>query len=230
MIYYLGLLFKWTAHAFVPALLLLLVGALVLVALWWFVLRPRHLSPVRAWLVLGAVVLIFGGWRTWGVWQDFSRPELRMFQEYIAEPIPREVQGLAPATAAPVMFHDGAYISFKAPQELVEGIVNHSVRGSKTLAVVEEIKRQSRRNTSDDVAIVASDGQSYRKVDLEWLTTEHSSESSWARAEVEHFLKNGKGDVYVLLRAGPWGKFASLLRYEPASSNVVILQHLERRR
>jgi hypothetical protein len=92
------------------------------------------------------------------------------------------------------------------------------------------MKRHSKRDSSDTVAILAADGKSYRKVDLDWVANERSVESDWARHEVEQFLKGGRGDAYVLLRAGSWGKFASFLRYEPGTSNVVILQHLERRR
>jgi len=47
---------------------------------------------------------------------------------------------------------------------------------------------------------------------------------------VENFLKTQKGNAYVLLLSGDWGKFVSVLKYEPAVSNVVILQNLERRR
>src|SRR5687767_9766723 len=146
MIYYAGLFFKWVAQALFSTLVLLAGGALLVVALWWFMLRPRRRSSLSAWMVLGALVLAFGGWRTWGVWQDFSRPELGMFREFIAEPIPREVRGLAPAIAAPVMFHDGAYISFHAPREVIERIINHSLPGSKALMVIEGMKRRSPRS------------------------------------------------------------------------------------
>jgi hypothetical protein len=143
MIYLLGLLIKWIGHALIPTALLLSGDALVMLGVWWFVLRPRKLSAWKGWLVLGLITVGFGGWRTWEVWQDFSRPELRMFRDFVADPIPKEIQRLAPASAAPVMFHDGAYIFFHAPPELIERIVNHSLPGSKTLAAVAEMKRQS---------------------------------------------------------------------------------------
>jgi len=230
MIYLLGLFIKWIGHALIPTALLLVAGALAMLSLWWFVVRPRKLSARRGWLILGLVTVGFGGWRTWEVWQDFSRPELHMFRDFVGDPIPKEIQGLAPAIAAPVMFHDGAYISFHAPPELVERIVNHSLRGSKTLAVVAEMKRRSSQDSTDLVVIAASDGRSYLKADLDWVAKERSPESQWARTEVETFLKNQRGSAYVLLLAGDWGEFASVLNYEPGTSNVVILQHLERRR
>jgi len=149
MIYLLGLLIRWIGHALIPALMLLALGAPVLLGVWWFLLRPRHLSVWRWWLALGLVVLSFAGWRTWEVWQDFSHPELQMFRTFVADPIPRDVRELAPATSAPVMFHDGAYISFHASQELVQRIVNHSLPGSKTLAVVAQMKRRSGRDPSN---------------------------------------------------------------------------------
>jgi hypothetical protein len=174
MIYLLGLLMKWIGHALIPTALLLAAGALVMLGVWWLVLRPRKLSAWKGWLVLGLITVSFGGWRTWEVCQNFSRPELHMFRAFVADPIPKEVQGLAPASAAPVMFHDGAYISFHAPPELVERIVNHSLAGSKTLAAVAEMKRQSGRDSADRVIIAAPDGRSYLKVDLEWVAKENS--------------------------------------------------------
>jgi len=227
MIYLLGLLIRWIGHALIPALILLALGAPVLLGVWWFLLRPRQLSVWRWWLVLGLAVLGFAGWRTWEAWQDFSHPELQMFRSFVAEPIPKEVQGLAPATSAPVMFHDGAYISFHASQELVQRIVNHSLPGSKTLAVVAQMKRLNGRDPSNRLVIAAPDGQSYLKVDLDWAAKD-SPDSLWARTEVENFLKNRRGSAYVLLLSGDWGKFASVLTYDPAESKVTILQNLER--
>jgi hypothetical protein len=68
------------------------------------------------------------------------------------------------------------------------------------------------------------------KVDLDWAAKESSPESQWARTEVENFLKNRQGSTHVLLLSGDWGRFVSVLKFEPGNSNVVILQHLERRR
>ena len=221
---------KWIGHALIPTVLLLAAGALVMLGVWWLVLRPRKLSSWKGWLILGLITVSFAGWRTWEVWQNFSHPELHMFRAFVADPIPKEVQGLAPAIAAPVMFHDGAYISLRAPPELVERIVHHSLSGSKTFEVVAEMKRRSSRDSADRVVIAAPDSQSYLKVDLNWVAKETSPESAWARSEVENFFKSRQGSAYVLLRSGDWGKFVSVLHYEPASSNVVILQSLERRR
>src|SRR5262249_37619789 len=156
--------------------------------------------------------------------RDFSQPEWHMFRDFVANPIPRGVVGLAPASPAPVMFHDGAYISFRAPPQLVERIVNHSLPGSKTLSVVAAMKQESARDAADRVVITAADGLSYLKADLDWATKETCPESAWARGEVRSFLTNKQGNAYVFLRSGDWGKFVSILKHEPASSNVVILQ------
>jgi hypothetical protein len=228
MVYLAGLIFKWIAHALVPAVLLFGVGALVLAILWGFVLRRRKLSSGKGWLGLALVTLAFGGWRTWEVGQSFYHPELQMFRQYVAEPIPKAVTGLAPAIASPVMFHDGAYIAFHAPPEVVEGIVNHSLKGAKTGEVIRKMKRQSGRGDADRVVIAGPDGQSYLPVDLQWAERETSSESEWARGEIASFLKSRNGRAYVLLRSGDWGTFVSVMQYEPAQSRVVILQHLNR--
>jgi hypothetical protein len=220
---------KWLARAFIPTMVLLVAGVVVVLGAWAFALRPRRLSSTKAWLALVLVALGFGGWRTWEVWRDFSQPQWRMFRDFVANPIPPEVVGLVPASAAPVMFHDGAYISFHAPPALVQRIVTHSLPGSKTLSVVAEMKQQSARDPADRLVIAAPDGQGYLKVDLDWVAKESSPESDWARAEVENFLKNRQGSAYVLLRSGDWGEFVSVLTHQPASSNVVILQNLERR-
>ena len=230
MVYLAGLIFRWIAYALVPTVLLFGAGALVMAVVWRFVLRPRKLPSGKGWLVLALVTLASGGWRTWEVGQSFFHPELHMFREYVAEPIPKAVKGLAPASAAPVMFHDGAYIAFHAPPEMVEGIINHSLKGSKTREVIRKMKRQSGRGEADRVVIAGPDGQSYVPVDLEWVEREKSSESEWARGETARFLKSRNGRAYVLLRSGDWGTFVSVLQYEPAQSRVVILQHFDRAR
>jgi len=71
------------------------------------------------------------------------------------------------------------------------------------------------------------DGHSYLKVDLDWAATD-SPDSLWTRSEVENFLKSRQGTAYVLLLSGDWGKFASVLTYDPAELKVTILQNLER--
>ena len=228
MVYLAGLIFKWIAYAVVPTVLLFGVGTLVMAVIWRFALRPRKLSSGKGWLALALVTLAFGGWRTWEVGQSFFHPELQMFRQYVAEPIPKAVKDLAPASAAPVMFHDGAYVAFQAPPEVVEGIVNHSLKGAKTPEVITKMKRQSGRGDADRVVIAGPDGQSYLPVDLEWVEREKSSESEWARGEIASFLKSRNGRAYVLLRSGDWGTFVSVLQYEPAQSRVVILQHLNR--
>jgi hypothetical protein len=228
MVYLAGLFFKWIAYAFVPTVLLFGVGALVMASVWRLVLRPRKLPAGKGWLMLALVTLAFGGWRTWEVGQSFFHPELQMFRQYVAEPIPKAVKGLAPATAAPVMFHEGAYIAFHAPPEVVEEILNHSLKGAKTREVVRKMKRQSGRGDADRLVIAGPDGQSYLPVDLEWVEREKSSESEWARGEIASFLKSRNGRAYVLLRSGDWGTFVSVMQYEPAESRVVILQHLNR--
>ena len=230
MIYLAGLLFNWIARALVPALGLLAVGSIVVALVWWFRLRPRRRSPVRAWLALGLVTFTFGTWRTWSVWQDFSHPEFRMFREFVADPIPRDIKSLAPATAAPVMFHDGAYISFVATPTVVDQIVRHSLPGSTALAAIAKVKKSRQSNsTTNDHTVSGTDGQSYRKVDLDWAANDTSSETKAARAEVERFLKRTAGDCYVLLHGGPWGKFTSILLYDPVTARVTLLQYIQRR-
>lgn len=230
MVYLLALLIRWIAHALIPTALLFAISVIVMLGIGWLVLRPRKISPWKGWLVVGLMTIAFGGWRSFEVWRDFSRPELHMFRTYVADPIPVDIHGLAPAIAAPVMFHDGAYISFRAPPELVERLINHSVPGSKTLGVVTEMKKQSRRDTSDRTVVAGQDGRSYLKVDLDWVAKRSSPESQWVHDEVENYLKSHNGNSYVFLRAGDWGSLASVMHYEPASSNVTILQNLERRR
>jgi hypothetical protein len=230
MIYLLALFLKWIARALIPTLLLLVLGVVVMLGIWFLVLRPRKISAWKGWLAVGLITIAFGGWRSVEVWREFSRPELHMFRTYVADPIPAEVQGLAPASAAPVMFHDGAYISFHAPPEVVDRLTHHALPGSKTLEVVVEMKRQSSRNTADRIVLAGPDGQSYLKVDVDWVAKESSSESQWVRGEVENFHRNHKVNSYVYLKAGEWGSFASVVHYEPNSSNVTILQNLERRR
>jgi hypothetical protein len=228
MIYLLGLAFKWVGYALVPTVLVFAAGALVMAGLWRFVLRPRKLSSGKGWLALGLLTLAFGGWRTWVVGESFFHPELEMFRKYVARPIPKGVEGLKPASAAPVMFHDGALIEFHAPPEVVERIVHHSLPGSKTLGVIRKMKRRSGRDESDRLVIAGPDGQSYVPVDLEWVAREKSKETEWARREVGNYLQGETTRAYVLVRSGEWGTFASVLRYERGRSRVVIVQHLDR--
>src|SRR4051812_41639593 len=210
MIYLAALIFRWVAQALLPTLALLIAGAAVVWTFWWYRLRPQLRSSLREWLVLGAVVLAFGGWRTRAVWLDFARPELHMFRECIAKPIPREVQELAPGMAAPMPFQDAAYISFKAPREVVDRIIHHSLPGSTAVGLVEKMKRRSQRSTHDDVVIAGPDGRSYLKVDVDWAPKESSPEIDWARTDTGQFLRSCQGEAYVLLRAGAWGTFVSV--------------------
>src|SRR5882672_5830827 len=98
MIYLLALVIKWVGRALIPALLVLAAGAVVVGLVWWLVLRRNRRAVVTAWLTLGLITVTFGGWRSWEVWRDFSHPEVHMFRDYVANPIPNEVTHLAMAT------------------------------------------------------------------------------------------------------------------------------------
>ncbi len=229
VIYLLGLMIRWVGRALVPALLVLVVGGVAVGLLWWLFLRRNRRAVVAAWLILGLVTVSFGGWRSWEVWRDFSHPEGHMFRDYVASPIPKEVTNLAMATPAPAMFHDGALIRFQAPTELVRKIVDHSLPGSTTLAVVAEMKRQSPHDSADREVIAGADGQSYLKVGPDHFPKDGPEMHRWLRAQVEATAGPGC-ERYVLFRAGAWGHFQSALTHDPATGTVIILQNLERRR
>jgi hypothetical protein len=230
MIYLLGLFIRWVTGALVPALLLLVVGAVVGGLVWLLFLRRRRRAVVTMWLVLGMATLALGGWRTREVWRDFTQPHFRNFRTYVADPIPTEVRGLAMATAAPAMFHDGALVRFEAPEPLVRKLIDQSLRGAKTLAVVAEMKRQSGRDPADRSAVAGPDGRSYVRVDVDQFPRDGPDAFRWARVHVEQSARQGFGEAYVLLLEGEWGKFQSVITWNPAVSNVVVRQYLERRR
>ena len=229
MIYLLGLMIQWVGRALIPALLVLVAGAVVVGLIWWLFLRRNRRAVVTAWLILGLVAVSFGGWRSWEVWRDFSHPEVRMFRDYIARPIPSEVTNLAMAVASPEMFHDGALIRFQAPAGLVHKIVDHSLPGSTALAVVAEMKRQSPHDSADREVIAGADGQSYRKVNPDHFPKHGPEAHRWLSDKIEANAGPGR-EAYVLLRAGAWGHFQSVLTYDPAAGTVFIQQKLERRR
>ena len=229
MIYLLGLMIQWVGRALIPALLVLVAGAVVVGLLWWLFLRRHRRAVVTAWLTLGLVTVTFGGWRSWEVWRDFSHPEVRMFRDYLARPIPNEVTHLAMAVASPEMFHDGALIRFQAPAGLVPKIVDHSLPGSTALAVVAEMKRQSPHDSADREVIAGDDGQSYLKVNADHFPKDGPEAHRWLREHIEANAGSGR-EAYVLFRAGAWGHFQSVLTYDPAAGTVIIQQNLERRR
>lgn len=229
MIYLLGLMIQWVGRALIPALLVLIVGAVVVGMVWWLFLRRHRRAMVAAWLTLGLVTVAVGGWRSWEVWRDFSHPEVRMFRDYIARPIPNEVSNLAMAVASPEMFHDGALIRFQAPAGLVARIVDHSLPGSTALAVVADMKRQSPHDAADREVIAGADGQSYLKVKPDHFPKDGPAVHRWLRDKLEANAGPGR-EAYVLLRAGAWGHFQSALTHDPATGTVIIQQNLERRR
>ena len=229
MIYLLGLVIQWFSRALIPALLVLAAGAVVVGLVWWLFLRRNRRAVVTAWLALILVTVTFGGWRSWEVWRDFNHPERRMFRDYIARPIPNEVTNLAMAVASPEMFHDGALIRFQAPAELVRKIVDHSLPGSTALAVVAGIKRQSPHDSADREVIAGADGQSYLKVNPDHFPKDGPEAHRWLRDKIEANAGPSR-EAYVLLRAGAWGHFQSVLTYDPATGTVIIQQNLERRR
>ena len=229
MIYLLGLAIQWFGRALLPALLVLAAGAVVVGLVWWLFLRRNRRAVVMAWLTLGLVTLAFGGWRSWEVWRDFAHPEARMFRDYIASPIPDEVTNLTMAVASPEMFHDGALIRFQAPPVLVHKIIDHSLAGSKAMAVVADVKRQSPHAATDREVIAGADGQSYLKVNPERFPKGGPEAHRWLREKLE--AESGPGrEAYVLLRTGDWGRFQSVLTYEPATRTVVIHQNVQRQR
>lgn len=229
MIYLFGLFIQWIIRALLPAFLFLAAGALLVLLVWLLFLRRRR-AVVVLWIILGLATVSFAGWRTRDVWRDFKHPELRMFRTYIADPIPEEVRNLAMATPAPAMFHDGALIKFEAPETVLGKILNHSLPGSKTLAVVEEMKRQSGSDSANRAVIVGPDGQSYKRVELDQFPEDGLPAFRGVRAEVEAASRTGRREVYALLFEGEWGKLQSVITYDPAASTVVIKQYLERRR
>src|SRR5262245_48558184 len=110
---YLGwLVVRWVLRAVIPALLLFGAGALFVGLLWLLFLRRRRRAAMALWVVVVSMAMGFFGWRTWEVWTDFTRPQMRMFRNYIADPIPKAVSDLSMATPAPAMFHDGALLRF----------------------------------------------------------------------------------------------------------------------
>lgn len=230
MIYLLGLFFQWIVRALVPAFLFLATGALLVVLVWVFFLRRRRRAVVAIWLMLGLATLSFAGWRTWDVWRDFKHPELRMFRHYIADPIPNEVRNLTMATPAPALFHDGALIKFQVPETVLRKILDHSLPGSKTLALVEEIKRQSRNDSANRAVIVGPDGRSHKRVELDQFPEDGPSAFRGVRGEVEAADREGPREVHALLFEGEWGKLQSVIVFDRAAATVVIKQHLERRR
>ncbi|MBC8002774.1 MAG: hypothetical protein H7X97_09315 [Opitutaceae bacterium] len=229
MIYLLGLFIQWVSRALVPALLVLVIGAVVVCLVWRLFLRSNRRAVVVAWLILGFVTVTVGGWRSWEVWQDFNHPERRMFRDYIARPIPNEVTNLTMATPAPAMFHDGALIRFQAPEVLVRGIIDQSLTGSTALEVLAEMKRQSPHDSADLEVIAGTDGQSYRKVTPDLFPKNGPEAHRWLRDKIEATAGPGR-EIYVLFKAGAWGHFQSVLSYDPANSSVIVQQNLERRR
>ena len=229
MIYLLGLVIQWFGRALLPSLLVLAAGAVVVGLVWWLFLRRNRRAVVMAWVTLVLVTVAFGGWRSWEVWRDFSHPEGRMFRDYIASPIPKEVTNLTMAVASPEIFHDGALIRFQAPEGLVHKIVNHSLAGSKALAVVTGMKRQSPHDSTDREVIAGADGQSYLKVNPDRFPKDGPEAHRWLREKMEAASGPGR-EAYVLLRTGAWGRFQSVLTYDPATRTVIIHQNLQRQR
>lgn len=229
---YLGwLVVRWILRALIPATFLFAAGALLSSLAWLFFLRRRRRTAMALWVVVGSASLGFMGWRTWEVWTDFTRPQVRMFRNYIADPVPRSISQLAMATPAPAMFHDGAIIRFQVTPAALRQILDHSLPGSTTLGVIEEMKRQSARDPSNRWVMAGADGRSYLKVDLQGFSSEEGPEAfRWARSRVTEAVRGGPREVYVLLLEGEWGSFQSVLTYDAVQGTAEVYQYLERKR
>jgi hypothetical protein len=226
MIYLLALLVDWVGRALVPTAELLAAGVIVVIALR-ILLHRRPRVVARAWLLLGVAAVGFGGWRSFEVWRDFTQPQFRNFRTYVANPIPHDVRALAMDSPAPAMFYDGALVRFEAPEPVVRRLVDHSLAGARAWDLIGEMKRRSGRSPADTIAVAAPDGRGFVRIDPDAFTTPDAF--AWTQHTVDEMHRGGAKEIYVLLLAGEWGSFQSVVAWTPERSRVSVHQALERR-
>jgi hypothetical protein len=226
VIYLLALLVEWVGRALVPTAELLAAGVIVVIVVRvLFRRRPRVVA--LAWLAVALVTLGFGGWRSFEVWRDFTEPQFRNFRTYVADPIPRDVHALAMDSPAPAMFYDGALVRFEAPEPVMRRLVDQSLSGARAWSVIDEMKQRSGRDRADTLAVAAPDGRSFVRVDPAAFTAPNVF--AWAQHTVDEMNRGGAKEIYVLLLAGGWGSFQSVVAWTPDRSRVSVRQALERK-
>jgi len=224
MIYLLALFVEWVRRALVPAAAVFAIATLAAIGVRLIFGRSRLTTNV--WLALGIAVVAVFGWRTFEVWQDFSHPQYRNFRSYVADPIPRDARALVMDSPAPAMFYDGALVRFEGPASLVTALARNTLKGARTLAVLRETKQRSKRSTVDTLAVTDADGSSYRRINPATFPAQLPETFAWARWVIDEQTRGGADDIYVLLLAGPWGRFESVLSYDRDRSRVAVRQNM----
>jgi len=226
MIYLLALLVEWIGRALVPTAELLAAGVVIVIVLRVLV-RRRPRVVARAWLALAVVTVGFAGLRSFEVWRDFTQPQFRNFKTYVANPIPRDVHALAMDSPAPAMFYDGALVRFEAPEPVMRRLVDQSLAGARAWNVIDEMKQRSGRNPTDTLAMAAPDGRGFVRVDPSRFTAPEAF--AWTQHTVGEMHRGGAKEIYVLLLAGEWGSFQSVVGWDPDRSRASVRQALERK-
>jgi hypothetical protein len=217
---YLGTgLFMWVVRAFVPAMIVLIVGT----TLAWIAHRVWRV-PVRT---LGLMVALTSAatlaWQTRGVVREFTHPQHTMFREAIAARIPAGVRDLEPGAPGPLVFHAGAVVAFTAPDAVLRALLDHSLDQSTALAFLADIKSRNGRDTAT-VSRVGADGSSaYVRVDSVTFPEPMRDVFRGAYQRVREADVRGL-EAYVLAETGDWGRFESVVTYERATERVHVRQ------
>jgi hypothetical protein len=146
-----------------------------------------------------------------------------MFRRYIADPIPSSVRSLAPASAAPIAFHQGALIAFDAPDSVLRAILNHTLSGSTARAWLTNLQTRNGRDSAiavrlsrGDGAYVPMDSASFPPDLIDVFRSAHTRVRDAGRAGLE---------AYAFAAAGDWGRLESVVSYDRSTGRVRVQQY-----
>jgi hypothetical protein len=223
VIYLVAGLVMWLVRALLPTVLVLLVGAVLL----WLGRRAPGF-PVRG---VGAVIVVAAlavlAWQTRTVRREFTHPQITMFRRHIADPIPASVRNLAPGSPAPLVFHSGAVVAFDAPESMLRSLLDHSLPGSTALAALAELKSRNGRDTTTVIRVGAVGAPGYLQLDSTAFPADLLHTFPGAHSRAVEALRRGL-NVYVLAEVGDWGRFESVVTYEPQRQRVHLRQYIVR--
>jgi hypothetical protein len=227
MLYLFGLSFWWLRDALLPTALFGGLSCLAWLLLSTTLLRGRPRLRRRGFVLLFAATI---GWLAIGtrdVLHRFDNPQLEMFRNYVADPIPTTVEDLAVDSAAPAVFCDGALLRFRAPAAVRRAILHHGLPGSSTRHVAKQLAERLGRNPRVTGRICTAQG-GYLPYDPLTFTGYEKPEWAFVIDRLKHGAETlppepADRGLFVYAERGDWGTLVCLATVLDGSDEMHLL-------